>query len=162
MDSKQLKDLLIAEALNKGICLQGNRQMQKREIKSLVDYYVANPDWCLERNFPSYDILSREFGDFQDKGVYINREFNGELISGLQTYIFHNCKGVVSVAMDYEKCTIPMLYFANNCRMRVVCRQTENQYNQVRFPIYIFGKNDISARDNRYAKFLKYKSETIL
>lgn len=157
MNDMQLKEMLMEEARRGGICAEGFREMRTDSIGELVDYYVANPDWCMERGFPSLDILRSEFSDIEDKGVYVGKAFNGEVFSDKQVYIFHDCKGTIKVAMDYGNAVIPMLYFANGCRMRVTCTQKENLKSPIDVPLYIFGKNDIQARSNIYAKFIKHK-----
>lgn len=145
------------EARRCGICADGYRLMRGYDRERLIDYYVANPDWGMERGFPSLELLRSEFSDIQDKGVFVGRTFDGETFGKLQTYIFHGCKGTIRVAMDYEKAVIPMLYFANGCRMRVICDQEENRKAPIVVPVYIFGKNDVQARDCAYARFNRIK-----
>ena len=157
MNKIQLKEMLMEEARRGGICAEGYGLMRGYDRDELIAYYVANPDWCMERDFPSLEILRSEFSDIEDKGVYVGKTFNGEVFSDKQVYIFHDCKGTIRVAMDYDNAVIPMLYFANGCRMRVTCTQKENLKSPIDVPLYIFGKNDIQARSNIYAKFLKHK-----
>lgn len=140
-----------------GICAEGYGLMRGYDRDELIAYYLKCPDWCMERGFPSLDILRSEFSDCEDKGVYVGKTFDGEVFSDKQVYIFHDCKGTIKVAMDYDNAVIPMLYFANGCRMRVTCTQKENLKSPIDVPLYIFGKNDIQARSNIYAKFIKHK-----
>ena len=157
MNKIQLKEMLMEEARRGGICAEGYGLMRGYDRDELIAYYVANPDWCMERDFPSLEILRSEFSDIEDKGVYVGKTFNGEVFSDKQVYIFHDCKGTIRVAMDYDNAVIPMLYFANGCRMRVTCTQKENLKSPIDVPLYIFGKNDRQARSNIYAKFIKHK-----
>ena len=53
----------------------------------------------------------------------------------MQAYICHDCKGTIKVAMDYDNAVIPMLYFANGCRMRVECEQKNDP--AINVPLYI-------------------------
>lgn len=140
-----------------GICAEGYGLMRGYDRDELIAYYLKCPDWYMERGFPSLDILRSEFSDCEDKGVYVGKTFDGEVFSDKQVYIFHDCKGTIKVAMDYDNAVIPMLYFANGCRMRVTCTQKENLKSPIDVPLYIFGKNDIQARSNIYAKFIKHK-----
>lgn len=117
-----------------GICAPGYGLMRGYDRDGLIDYYIANPDWCLERCFPSLETLRDEFSDCEDKGVFVGRTFNGETFDRLQTYIFHNCKGTIKVAMDYDNAVIPMLYFTNGCDVTVSCEQKNNP--PVRVPVY--------------------------
>ena len=150
MNELRLKEMLMEEARRGGICAEGFREMRTDSIGELVDYYVANPDWCMERSFPSLEILRSEFSDCEDKGVFVGRTFNGEVFSERQVYIFHDCKGTIKVAMDYDNAVIPMLYFANGCNMTVSCNQPNNP--PIRVPLYVTdeGNNSINyvAADN--------------
>ena len=157
MNHTQLKERLMSDARCGGICAEGYGLMRGYDRDELIAYYLANPDWCMERGFPNLEILRREFSDIEDKGVYVGKTFDGEVFSDKQVYIFHDCKGTIKVAMDYGNAVIPMLYFANGCRMRVTCTQKENLKSPIDVPLYIFGKNDIQARSNIYAKFIKHK-----
>lgn len=134
MNEKRLKEILLGEAQRAGICKDGYKRIVYSEIDRIIEFYLECPDWCMARDFPSLDLLRREFPDVQDKGIYVDQTFTGELFSGKQTYIFHNCKGTIKVAMDYDKEIIPMLYFANGCDITVSCEQENNP--PIRVPIY--------------------------
>lgn len=140
MEEKELKETLMEGARQEGICAEGYGLMRGYDRDGLIDYYVANTDWCLERGFPSLKMLKREFSDIEDKGVCVGKEFNGELFDSKQTYIFHNCSGTINVAMDYGHEVVPMLYFANKCRIRVECKQSNNP--PIVVPLYIVEEKD--------------------
>lgn len=123
MNNSELKERLMSDARSGGICAEGYSLMRSYDRDELIAYYLECPDWCMERNFPSLELLRREFSDIEDKGVYVGRTFNGEVFSEKQVYIFHDCKGTIKVAMDYENAVIPMMYFANGCDMVVTCEQ---------------------------------------
>lgn len=137
-----LKSRLILEAKASGICTDGLRQMYERNLEGLIDYYVSNPDWCLERGFPDFQTLVDKFSDCEDKGVYINRHFDGELINDRQVYIFHNCKGRVIVRLNVERCVIPMFYLANSCDMEIFVKDRSV------VPVYVFGDNSLKVHGN--------------
>lgn len=134
MNEMQLKEILMRKARNKGICAEGYGQMRGYDRDELVTYYIANPDWCMERNFPSMELLRREFSNIEDKGVFVGKTFDGEVFDKLQAYIFHDCKGTIKVAMDYDNAVIPMLYFANDCNITVSCVQKNTP--PIIIPIY--------------------------
>lgn len=139
----------------KGICAEGYEQMRRGDIDALVSYYVDNPDWCIERDYPTLDFLYEHFSDIEDKGVFVGKTFHGELLNEKQAYIFHDCKGTIKVGLNVEKAIIPMLYAANGCRLKIMgIGQTKRSRAEV--PVYAFGKNDISAKDNAYVKFTRY------
>lgn len=151
----------MSDARAKGICAPGYELMRSYDRDGLVDFYLQNPDWCLERGFPALELLRSEFSDCEDKGVYVGKTFRGEVFDKLQTYIFHGCRGTIRVAMDYANAIIPMLYFANGCRMIIKCDQKENKNHPIEVPLYSFGKNDIQAKDNSYVRFIKYKHDLL-
>lgn len=152
------------QARSKGICAEGYGTMRVDDIEALVDYYIENPDWAMERDFPTLPFLKEHFSDIEEKGVFVGRTFHGETLNERQAYIFHNCRGTVKVGLNVEKGLIPMLYVANGCRVRFVgtgdYAPKRNEERTV-VPIYSFGKNDISARDNKYVEFNRYKNELI-
>lgn len=135
MEEKELKETLMEGARQEGICAEGYAQMRAYDRDELINLYVENPDWCMERGFPSLKLLRREFSDIEDKGVFVGKTFDGEVFDKLQAYIFHDCKGTIRVAMDYDNAVIPMLYFANGCRMRVECEQKNDP--AINVPLYI-------------------------
>lgn len=135
MDEAQLKEELMESARKDGICAEGYGHMRGYDRDGLIDYYVANPDWSIERGFPSLELLRREFSDIENKGVFVGKTFDGEVFDKLQTYIFHDCKGTICVAMDYVGAVIPMLYFANGCNIRVECEQKNDP--AINVPLYI-------------------------
>lgn len=135
MNETKLKETLMNDARRGGICAEGYGQMRAYDREGLIDYYVQNPDWCMERGFPSLELLRREFSDIEDKGVFVGKTFDGEVFDKLQAYIFHDCKGTIRVAMNYDNAIIPMLYFANGCNIRVECEQRNDP--AINVPLYI-------------------------
>lgn len=157
---EQIKDRLMAEAREKGICLDGYKEMRSDDKHALVDYYLAHPDWCLSRGFPDMETLVSEFGDCGDKGVYVGRRFNGETLDSRQVYVLHGCEGWIRTGLNVEAGIIPMFYIANGCRIRLT--GTGDKIRGISpsiVPVYIFGKNDVAARDNRYVRFNRCKTE---
>lgn len=130
-----MKETLMEDARRGGICADGYGLMRGYDRDGLIGYYIANPDWAMERGFPSLELLRREFSDIENKGVFVGKTFDGEVFDKLQTYIFHDCKGTIKVAMDYENAVIPMLYFANGCNIRVECEQKNDP--AIAVPLYI-------------------------
>jgi len=164
MTMDEVKQELLAIAHDKQICQPGYKRMLASGIEELVDYYVENPDWCMERGVPDIATLRKHFADCESKGVYVGKTFHGELLDDLQTYIFHNCKGTIKVGLNIDKGMIPMLYMANGCRMRIIGTgyiKPKKERDRSVVPIYTFGRNDVSARDNRYVKFKHFKTELI-
>lgn len=141
-----LREELMHSARSAGICAEGYSQMRGYDRDGLVSYYVGNPDWCIERGFPSLETLRREFSDIEDKGVFVGKTFDGEVFDKLQAYIFHDCKGTIKVAMDYDNAIIPMLYFANGCKIRVKCEQDNKPAIVV--PLYVSEDSSVSHKNS--------------
>lgn len=159
-----LKYLLMEQARGKGICLDGYSAMRTDSIDMLIDYYIQNPDWCLERDYPTFQFLKDNFSDIEDKGVFVGKTFHGELLNELQTYIFHNCSGTIKVGLNVDKKIIPMLYLANGCRLKiqgVADYRPKRESERTVVPIYTFGNNDVSAKDNIFVKFQRYENNLI-
>lgn len=157
----ELKQKLMEEARRKGICGDGYRYMRNCDRDRLIDCYVTNPDWCMERDYPTLPFLRENFSDIEDKGVFVDKTFHGETLNVLQAYIFHNCKGTIKVGLNTEKAIIPMLYLANGCRLRIIGAGDYVPKKPSDVPIYTFGKNDVSAKNNKYVTFRLYKNELI-
>lgn len=162
MKDTELKDWLMETARDAGICAEGYAQMRAYDRDELIDFYVKNPDWCLERGFPDLHTLEESFADCGDAGVFVGRKFNGEVLDGLQTYIFHNCRGTIKTGLNVEQAIIPMLYLANGCRLRIVGTGPKTAMrDRPVVPVYSFGHNDVSARDNAYVRFNKMKRDLL-
>lgn len=135
-------------------CKEAYHSLLKCETKDdTIGVYKEHYQWCLENDFPDFETIKREFSDYEHENIYVGRKFNGETIKA-QTVIFYNCTGVINVEMDYEEKVIPMLYFANDCDMKLVCKQ-RNIY-PIGVPLYIFGENKIVAKDTSDIKFKWY------
>lgn len=158
MNDTQLKEILMEEARLGGICSEGYGQMRGYDRDGLIRYYLANPDWCMERKFPSLELLNREFSDIEDKGIYVGRRFDGEVLNKRQVYIFHNCTGTVRIGWDMENAIIPMLYCANACDLKIESDGEPNP-NPVSVPVYTFGKNRIRTTSDSSVRFTVYKEK---
>lgn len=154
-----LKEKLMKEAKAKGICIDGYKEMQADDMSALVNFYIQNPDWCMERDYPTLTFLKEHFSEIEDKGVFVGKTFNGELLNEHLTYIFHDCKGTIKVGLNAEKSIIPMLYLANGCRLRIVGAGSPPAKKPSAVPVYTFGDNDVIVENNEHAAFSIYKSE---
>ncbi len=162
---EQLKEKLKLAAKSKGICVDGFEKICDGDKDSMVDYYLKIIDWSLERGFSDFATLKEHFSDCEEKGVFVGKTFHGELLNDLQRYVFHGCKGTIKVGLNVEKEIIPLLYLANGCRLHIIGTgdvKPKKKSGRSVVPVYIFGKNDLSARDNKYVRFIHYNSDLIL
>lgn len=156
---EELKKMLLEAAVLKGICDEGQRKIAASNREGLVKFYLTNPDWAIERNIPDLQTLAREFSDLDEKGIFVGRDFHGETFSDRLVYVFHNCRGTIKVGLNIKKGLAPMLYVANGCRLRIIGVGEDSQAAPMLIPLHIFGKNDISARNNRYVQFSIFKKK---
>lgn len=161
MQTEELKDTLMDLARKSGICLDGYKHMWKSGLEGLIAYYIQNPEWCMERSYPSLDdirfLVDRDV--LASHGIYVDRTFKGELLDDKLKYIFHNCTGNIYVALNYDKEIIPMLYFANGCNMTIGC--TQYNFHPISVPVTIFGENTVNFEDTPNARFLTYRKEIL-
>lgn len=160
MNETELKETLMKDARHEGICAEGYAEMRGYDRVGLIRYYLANPDWCMERDFPSLELLRCEFSGCEDKGIFVDRIFNGELLSKNQVYVFHHCVGAVRIGWNPEEAIIPMLYFANGCELTVTSDGAWNP-NPVPVPAYVFGRNRVEALSDDSVKFTVFNHDTI-
>lgn len=109
-----------------------------------IRLYKQTIDWALEECYPDLDFLRKEFANQQSQGIYIDHNFDGEILNEHQVYVFHNCTGTIRVGLNLAKKIIPMCYFANGCNMTVLGVEGEQMFPD-RVPLYIFGDNEVVA-----------------
>lgn len=160
MKLDELKSILLREAEEAGICREGRQRLSDCSTTGdLLDFYTGNPEWCIERNFPTPATLMwmwAHMGEEMERhGVYYRRRFDGEALTGRQAYVLLGCSGTVRTGLDAEKGLIPMFYFADGCDMAV-----EGAYPRAllasRVPLYVAQGCHVEARDGNGARFVKY------
>lgn len=141
------KQTLRREASLHHMCEENRTALASADSKTdAVRLYKKTIDWALEEGYPRLDTLRKYFSDCESEGVFIDRHFNNEDLRDQQVYVFHNCTGTIRVGLNVQKRIIPMLYFANDCRMTV--KSSGPAALQVRVPLYIFGDNNIIAEQS--------------
>lgn len=146
MDSNW-KRKLRREASAHGMCAEYREELGSVETKhDAIVLYKRCIDWALEEGLPTIETLRHDFNDCEVEGVFVDKEFHGEVLNDSKVYIFHNCKGRVMVGLNREKRIIPMLYFANGCDMEIT--GMNNCLVPVYVPLYVFGDNRIMAEQS--------------
>lgn len=156
-----IKEKLMSDARAKGICINGYKDMRSMSVASLVEYYTIHMDWCLERSFPSIDLLRSHFSNCENMGIYVDKIFNGELLNERQAYILHNCRGTIRVSLNVEKALIPMMYLANGCELTIEGIDEKRGIRQTIVPLYIFGENQIMCKQSGCVLFRRYEQEAL-
>lgn len=158
--SNSWKTYLQQQARKHNMCADNRAYLSVCETKEdAIRLYKQTIDWALEEGYPSLDFLRKEFANMQGEGIFIDQHFNGQPLSEHQVYIFHNCTGTIRVGLNLAKKIIPMCYFANNCDMTILGFEGESDFAPSRVPLYIFGENNIQAKNSPTAEFRIYKHD---
>jgi hypothetical protein len=124
-----------------------------------IRLYKQTIDWALEEEYPNLAFLKQEFSDQQSEGFFVGCHFDGDTLNEHQVYVFHNCTGTIRVGLNLAKKIIPMCYFANNCDMTILGVEGERILPD-KVPLYIFGENQINAKNDDIVHFRIYKAKT--
>ena len=156
------KEYLLRLGGLESMCKENMDALRSCETKAeAVSLYKKTIDWALEKNYPSVNFIRNEFNDCEDQGIFIDRVFNGELLNEQQCYVFHNCRGEITVDINLSLKIIPMLYFANNCSMRIK-RADCLHAASISVPLYIFGSNVIDAESNDCVTFKRHYRDGVV
>lgn len=137
------------------MCEENFEWLKACETKGQAVYlYKKTIDWALEKNFPPINFIRNEFSECENLGLFVDVDFHGELLDEHQCYVFHNCRGYITVDLNVVRKIIPMLYFANNCNMRIF-RADSPHTLPIKVPIYIYGENSILAEDSDDIIFIR-------
>lgn len=152
------KRQLRREASAHGMCKENRSALDSVDSKeSAIALYKKTIDWALEEGYPNYGTLQRDFADCGKYGVFVDRDFHGELLNEQKVYVFHHCTGRIRVGINMQKRIIPMLYFANGCDM--LLRPSGPSGLEIRVPLYIFGGNLVKTDTSGDVVFRTYKFE---
>ncbi|MBO7510049.1 MAG: hypothetical protein J6T35_02600 [Bacteroidales bacterium] len=150
------KRQLRREASGHGMCKENRAALDSLQDKGeAIELYKKTIDWALEENYPSFATIQRDFSGCEDFGIFVDKEFHGEILTDQQVYVFHHCKGTIRVGLNTDKQIIPMLYFANGCEMSL--KPTGPANLEVRVPLYIFGRNLVKLEASENVVFRTYK-----
>lgn len=143
----ELNNKLLKDAVGAGLCAEHTESWNPDWNKgSLIEYYKANPNWCLARHYPSLSVLDNYFNDSytQRMGVYVNSFVT--LRACELCYIFNNCK--VGVITD----NVTRLYFGLETEARIIVEDG----GDVVVDCYDHGKIDVELRGNGRLTVYKY------
>lgn len=141
------------------MCADNRAYLNACETKAdAIRLYKQTIDWALEEGYPDLDFLRKEFAHQESEGFYIDHHFEGETLNEQQVYVFHHCTGTIRVGLNLAKKIIPMCYFANNCDMTILGIEGERMFPD-RVPLYIFGENNINAKNSPTMEVRIYQHE---
>lgn len=74
MKERKLSERMKKEAVELGLCAQWTAEWGKDTTKGdMVEKFVAGLDFCIQHDFPSTEVMKRDFGDvMHDYGVYVD------------------------------------------------------------------------------------------
>lgn len=157
--SNSWKPYLRQLARKHNMCADNRAYLSACECKEdAIRLYKQTIDWALEEGYPDLDFLRKEFANHQDDGLFIDQHFDGQTLCENQVYIFHHCTGTIRVGLNLAKKIIPMCYFANGCDMTILGLDGERAFPD-RVPLYIFGENNISAKNSPTLEVRIYKHD---
>ena len=118
-----LSQQLRQDAMAAGLCEPHADDWNKESVYDLVEYYKANPDWCLERQYPTYQFLCGNFStaEVQKQGVYVGLTECTLLLDkpdGFPVHIFNQCSGTVTI----ENWDVGRVYVALGSKMKFVVK----------------------------------------
>lgn len=136
-------NILRREASSHHMCEENRHALESVEtISDAISLYKKTIDWALEEGYPSYSVLQKYFSHCEEYGVFVDREFHGELLNDQQVYIFHNCRGTIKTGLNIEKRIIPMMYFSNGCEMNIRAKENDFCIRPAMVPLYVFGDDN--------------------
>lgn len=76
MKERKLSDRMKQEAVSLGLCAQWTAEWENGTSKDeMVEKFVRGLDFCIQHNFPSTEVMKKDFGDVIHKhGVYVDEE----------------------------------------------------------------------------------------
>lgn len=149
------RDILVNEAVQKGMCKENLFALKHCEDKiSAMMLYKKTINWALEREYPPLDFLRKEFSIFDIEGLFIDRNFDGDILNDNQCYVLHHCTGTIKVGLNLSKQIIPMIYLANDCNITIT--GFGDAAPSVKIPVFIFGNNTVNILEDKSVDFLFY------
>lgn len=160
---KETKEYLSYLAKKNGICNNGLNHIRNcQTFADLIQYYKENPDWCLERNFPTIGFMLSHKKECEEAGIFIDKTFNGETLIQEQAYIMINCIGNVHTGLNARDSVIPMFYIAGDSHLEFTGTSDFAFTKPTVVPVYCFGRHATAKINNdRAVEFKIYSHELV-
>lgn len=155
---EQWKRQLRREASVHHMCAENRTALEGVDtMDEAVSLYKKTIDWALEEGYPNLLTLRKYFSHCEDFGIYVDKDFHGEVLNAHKVYVFHNCSGTIRTGLNVGERIIPMMYFANGCDMNV--RGIPGSAMQPRVPLYVFGDNRVAGERSDDIMCITYAHE---
>ena len=151
------KEYLLGQAERNQMCTPFFDALKGCQSKvNAIRLYKKNVTWAAENNYPPLNVLRRDFPGYESEGIFVDRVFDGQLFKKQQVYVLHNCSGRITIDINTEHQSIPMLYIANGCNLIIERAEGEDKL-PISVPVYVFGSNNVVAKDTNRIHFRIYR-----
>lgn len=157
------KQAIIDDMIRHGVCDEYAELARRAEsVTDLVSLYKRGANWCLSEGVPSLDAIraAAKADGIERYGVYVDREFHGEVLWDHGVYIFHHCTGTIATGLNVRRRIMPILYFANGSDMRVVSGNTGDRLAiPARVPYFTYDTSRTEAEQSDRLQCVKMASK---
>lgn len=150
-----LKELLLKEAGANNLCDRMTQQFIEKDPLSIVRIWKLEPDWGLERRFPSLGYLEKFFNTEQirEKGIFVSQNIDNLVLED-QVYIFINCTGYATVKFNPEKAIFPMIYLSQGSKMSFIVDGSSS-------PFQLYDNSQVKIDVVNGGRYKIYKCESV-
>lgn len=116
MTTTNLIQTLKTGAIAKGLCKPWQEKLTSSlSIQELINMYVQGIDFCINTNYPSLDLLRKEFkGRVEPYGLFIDED--NLFLSNIDTVMLHGyCRGT----LNYDCYSVSRLYMRHDSRANI-------------------------------------------
>lgn len=130
-----LSEDILRQAVASGLCAEHTEKWDSEwSVQDMLRYYKANPNWCMERHFPSLDVM-RKYRDEQ-MGIFVDEAVTMRATDLI--YIFLNCRaGIITN-------TVTRFYFGLDSKAKIIVesngRLVLDLYDNAEIEIELRGK----------------------
>lgn len=164
--SEQLKQM----AIKKGLCEDHILKWNYDSVNELLQYYVANPEWCLGYKYPGKEFLLKHFTpeEREANGIYIDCDMSKVKNFNYSINVLIDCVGEIEIS-DYkvfrfyvaDKCNISFIA-SGNSKLFIDCYDNSHVYIEQKdaatATAYMYGgKANTKGNVNIKTKKLKIK-----
>lgn len=119
---KKLSDRMKNEAVSLGLCAEWTAEWRDGSTKDeMAEKYVRGIDFCIAHNWPSCDVIKREFGDvMHSHGVYVDESVR---LRNPGTVILN---GHCDATITCDGYSVTNVYVRHKSKLSIVCRGFAN------------------------------------
>lgn len=146
----ELQRRLKLEAISLGLCQQWQDEWGEPNTLQLIDKYKRGIDFCIEHDFPSVDVLRKEFDRavLNENDIFVNDNIALNIDKGGRNIIINgDCEGVITIS-GYAVATI---YVRHTSCVRVVMKDF------ARASISVYDKSQLTVNNRSYNRAFVYR-----